>query len=77
MPGDPYADFRSATYSNEGLISEKDEIRLGARLHVEILKKFKLSQVGQNRLNQMARRLRGPAGGRSCLIDFFVIEIGR
>ncbi len=74
MPGDPYADFRSATYSNEGLISEKDEIRLGARLHVEILKKFKLSQVGQNRLNQIGQKVARTSRRPQLPYRFFVIE---
>jgi len=74
MPGDPYADFRSATYSNEGLINEKDEIRLGARLHVEILKKFKLSQVGQNRLNQIGQKVARTSRRPQLPYRFFVIE---
>jgi len=74
LPFDPYANFRDATYSNEGLIREKDEIRLGARLHVELLKKFKLSSVGQNRLNRIGQKVALTSRRPQLPYRFFVVE---
>src|SRR5947209_20250519 len=47
---DPYSDFRNARYSNAGLLSEGDEIKLGMQLHCEVTKKSNLSTVGLVRL---------------------------
>ena len=40
---DPYADFRNTRYSNDGLLSERDETRLGEQLHREVLKRYRLA----------------------------------
>jgi len=74
LPFDPYSNFRDATYSNEGLIREKDEIRLGAQLHVELLKKFKLSSVGQNRLNRIGQKVALTSRRPQLPYRFFVVE---
>ena len=42
---DPYADFRNARYSNNGLLNEPDEIKLGTQLHREVTKRFRLTDV--------------------------------
>lgn len=71
---DPYADFRGLNYSNVGLISERDEIRLGSRLHLEVLKKYTPSQFGQNRANQIGQRVANASRRPNMTYHFFVIN---
>ena len=71
---DPYADFRNVSYSNEGLFSEKDEIQLGAKLHAEILKKFKITSVGQSRLSRIGKSVALTSRRPRLLYRFFVVE---
>ncbi|GEM_PF-761781 len=54
---DPYAQFRDVTYSNEGLLSEKDEVTLGDELHKEVIKRFKLIPEGQARVNRIGQQV--------------------
>ncbi|HEY0407732.1 MAG TPA: hypothetical protein VGC89_18500, partial [Pyrinomonadaceae bacterium] len=49
---DPYAQFRNARYSNAGLINERDEIKLGNQLNIEVGKKYTLVRDGQARANR-------------------------
>jgi predicted Zn-dependent protease len=37
-----YDKFRSATYSNDGLMSQQDEVRLGEQVHNEVLRKYQI-----------------------------------
>src|SRR6266568_7740506 len=55
--GDPYSQFRDEEYSNDGLLSESDEIRLGARIHDEVTKKYKLTDVGLARVDSLGQRV--------------------
>ncbi|HEX8141499.1 MAG TPA: M48 family metallopeptidase [Pyrinomonadaceae bacterium] len=57
VSADPYAQFRSARYTNAGLLSERDELRLGNRLHQEVGKKFSLTSEGQERANRIGQRV--------------------
>lgn len=54
---DPYSQFRGERYSNAGLISERDEMRLGNRLNIEVGKKYKLISEGQARANRIGQRV--------------------
>ena len=54
---DPYWQFRNARYSNEGLMSERDELRLGNQLDVEVTKKFQIVSEGQERANRIGQRV--------------------
>jgi predicted Zn-dependent protease len=54
---DPYAQFRNASYSNEGLMSEQDEIKLSDELHKEISKKYKIISDGQPRVNRIGQKI--------------------
>lgn len=38
----PYDKYRDDAYSNKGLMSEQEEIRLGAQVHQQVLQKFRL-----------------------------------
>src|SRR5215813_494483 len=52
---DPYSDFRNVRYSNAGLLSEKDEIKLGTQLHREVTKKYNLTDVGLERIERLCQ----------------------
>lgn len=54
---DPYEQFRDARYSNAGLISERNEIKLGNQLNVEVGKHYKLVSEGQQRANRIGQRV--------------------
>src|SRR5437588_9292614 len=53
---DPYSDFRNAKYYNAGLLSERDEVKLGTQLHREVTKKFNLTDVGLDRVERIGQR---------------------
>lgn len=57
LEADPYWQFRNTSYSNEGLMSERDETRLGNQLNLEVSKKFKLVSEGQERVNRIGQRV--------------------
>jgi beta-barrel assembly-enhancing protease len=57
VQSDPYWQFRAATYSNAGLMSEQDEMRLGNQLNLEVGKRYKIVTVGQERLNRIGQRV--------------------
>jgi predicted Zn-dependent protease len=57
LQSDPYWQFRGASYSNQGLMSERDEMRLGNQLHLEVGKKFKVVATGQERANRIGQRV--------------------
>src|SRR5438552_17896217 len=40
---DPYSDFRNGRYSNAGLLNERDEVKLGTQLHLEVTQKFNMT----------------------------------
>src|SRR5512132_2864742 len=53
---DPYAEFRNARYSNAGLLSERNELKLGTQLHREVTKKYNLTDVGLDRVERLGQR---------------------
>ena len=71
---DPYAQFRDAKYSNQGLMSEAEEIKLGDDLHIEFSKKFKYVTVGQERANRIGRQVARVSGRPGLPYKFFVME---
>lgn len=73
---DPYADFRDAHYSNAGLLSERDELKLGAQLHREVTKKYNLTDAGLARVDRLGQRC-ARASLRSNLIYRFHVITSR
>ncbi|HEX8097160.1 MAG TPA: M48 family metallopeptidase [Pyrinomonadaceae bacterium] len=71
---DPYSQFRGARYTNAGLISERDEIRLGAQFHQEVIKKFKLTSAGQERVNRLGQRVARTSLRPNIVYRFFVVQ---
>jgi predicted Zn-dependent protease len=59
---DPYEQFRNAKYSNDGLLSEKEELKLGKEIHTEVGKKYKIVSDGQPRAERLGQRV-----ARTCL----------
>lgn len=71
---DPYAQFRNETYSNEGLLSEKDEIKLGSELHLEIAKRYKITNEGQVRVNRLGQKIVASSLRSKINYQFFVYD---
>ena len=72
--GDPYADFRNAHYSNAGLLSERDELRLGAQLHREAAKHFRLTNIGLARVDRIGQRMARASLRPNLAYKFHVVE---
>jgi predicted Zn-dependent protease len=72
---DPYSDFRNIRYSNAGLLSEKDEIKLGAQLHREVTKKYNLTDVGLERVERLGQRCARTSVRPTLLYKFHVVQM--
>ena len=72
---DPYSDFRNVRYSNAGLLSEKDEIKLGAQLHREVTKKYNLTDVGLDRIERLGQRCARTSVRPNLLYKFHVVQM--
>lgn len=71
---DPYSDFRNAKYSNAGLLTERDEIKLGTQLHREVTKKFSLTDTGLARADRLGQRCAQASLRPSLVYKFHVIQ---
>jgi predicted Zn-dependent protease len=74
VDADPYSQFRGERYTNQGLLSERDEIKLGNQIHTEVGKKFKITSEGQARVNQIGRRVARSSGRPNLNYQFHVIR---
>ncbi|QQS45312.1 MAG: M48 family metalloprotease [Acidobacteriota bacterium] len=59
----PYDKFRNREYSNQGYLSEEDEMKLAGQVHQELLKETKL--VTDRNLNQYITSIGNKLAGRS------------
>src|SRR5438067_3712478 len=71
---DPYSDFRNVRYSNAGLLSERDEVKLGTQLHREVTKKFNLTDVGLDRVERIGQRCARVSQRPNLTYRFHVIQ---
>lgn len=71
---DPYSDFRNTRYSNAGLLNERDEVKLGAQLHRAVTRKYRLTDVGLNRVERVGQRCARVSLRSSLLYKFHVIQ---
>jgi len=71
---DPYSEFRNASYSNAGLLNERDEIKLGTQLHREVTKKFNLTDVGLDRVDRLGQRCARASRRPNLTYKFHVIQ---
>ncbi len=74
VQGDPYYRFRNARYSNEGLISEQDEVELGRNLHREISRRYQLTNTGQARVNLIGGRVARASRRPNMTYRFYVMR---
>jgi len=72
--GDPYSQFRGARYTNAGLLSERDESRLGDQLHLEVRKKYQIVSDGQERVNRIGQRVARASLRPNLKYSFHVME---
>ena len=72
---DPYSDFRNVRYSNAGLLSEKDEIKLGTQLHRQVTKKYNLTDVGLERIERLGQRCARTSVRPNLLYKFHVVQM--
>lgn len=71
---DPYSEFRNARYSNAGLLNERDEIKLGTQLHREVTKKYRLTDVGLERVERLGQRCARSSLRANMIFRFHVIQ---
>src|SRR6266850_5329368 len=71
---DPYSEFRSARYSNAGLLNERDEMKLGTQLHREVTKKFNLTDAGLDRVERIGQRCAKASLRPGLLYKFHVVQ---
>lgn len=72
----PYDKFRGASYSNEGLYPERDEIRLGQELHKQLQKEQKIvrDHVLADYVQRLGERLARLSKRRDLDYHFFILE---
>jgi predicted Zn-dependent protease len=71
---DPYSTFRNVRYSNAGLLKESDEVKLGTQLHREVTRKFRLTDVGLDRVERLGQRCARSSRRPNMLYKFHVIQ---
>src|SRR5216683_1675798 len=71
---DPYSDFRNARYSNAGLLNERDEVKLGTQLHREVTKKYRLTDMGLDRVERLGQRCARVSLRPNMLYKFHAIQ---
>ena len=71
---DPYSTFRNARYSNAGLLKESDEVKLGTQLHREVTRKFRLTDVGLDRVERLGQRCARASLRPNMVYKFHVIQ---
>jgi predicted Zn-dependent protease len=71
-----YDKFRNETYSNDGLMSERDEIRLGAEVHRQVLQKYRLvtDPAITAPVQELGQRLARTSGRPNLAYTFYVID---
>jgi predicted Zn-dependent protease len=74
IASDPYAQFRGERYTNEGLLNERDEIKLGNRLDIEIRKKIDVVTEGQERVNRIGNRVARASRRPNLIYRFHIIR---
>jgi predicted Zn-dependent protease len=73
---DVYDKYRGVTYSNDGLASEQDEVRLGYQVHEQVLQKYRLVQDREitGYVEQLGERIARASVRPDLNYHFFVVE---
>src|SRR5205085_12525170 len=74
LQSDPYEQFRGVRYTNAGLMSERDESRIGNQFHVEVSKHVQYTTAGQDRVNRIGQRVARTSLRPTLLYKFHVIQ---
>lgn len=74
LASDPYAQFRDERYTNEGLLNERDEIKLGNQLDIEVRKKLEVVSEGQERVNRIGNRVARASRRPNLVYRFHIIR---
>ncbi|HEX8707931.1 MAG TPA: M48 family metallopeptidase [Pyrinomonadaceae bacterium] len=74
VDADPYSQFRGARYSNEGLVNERAEARLGNQLNLEVAKKFQVVREGQERASRIGQRVARASLRPNLVYRFHVVK---
>jgi beta-barrel assembly-enhancing protease len=74
VQSDPYAQFRGERYSNAGLLSESDEVKLGNQLDIEVRKKAQVVTEGQQRVNRIGQSVARASRRPNLTYRFHVIR---
>jgi beta-barrel assembly-enhancing protease len=74
IQSDPYSQFRGERYSNDGLLSERDEVKLGNQLDIEIRKKTPVVMEGQERVNRIGNRVARSSLRSNLVYRFHIIR---
>ena len=71
-----YDKFRNRSYSNRDYLSEEDEVKLGAQVHAELLKKTKLVNDAalNSYINSLGQRLAKNSKRPNLRYHFFVVD---
>lgn len=75
-PKSPYDKFRNATYSNDGLMSEQEEMQLGAQVHQQVLQKYRIVQDPEiaGYVQDLGERIARMSKRSNLRYQFFVID---
>lgn len=75
-PKSPYDKYRDDSYSNDGLMSEPEEMTLGAQVHQQVLQKFRIVQDPEiaGYVQDLGERIARSSKRPNIPYQFFVIE---
>lgn len=72
----PYDKFRNRQYSNQGYLSEQDELQLASQLHNELIKKYRLANDSRltQYVNSIGQRLAKNSKRPNIPYQFYVVD---
>ncbi|MCC6745623.1 MAG: M48 family metalloprotease [Acidobacteria bacterium] len=75
-PKNPYDKYRNATYSNDGLMTEQEEMQLGAQVHQQVLQKYRIVQDPDiaNYIQDLGERIAQSSRRPDIPYQFFVLD---
>lgn len=75
-PKSPYDKFRNASYSNDGLMTEQEEMRLGAQVHQQVLQKYQIVQDPEvaGYIQDLGERIARSSKRPNIRYQFYVID---
>lgn len=74
LGSDPYGPFRGVQYSNDGLISETDEARVGVYVNGFVRRRYTVIKTGQDRLERIGQKLVAASPRKDLKFRFYVAQ---